>query len=103
MSPDITIHVVAYRGEERWIAQCVEFDIAAFADDVNGLEAAFSKALAANLCINQQLGRNLLDGIPAAPNKFRTMFEAARDRVPGKTDGPKASPHLRIEEMRLVH
>lgn len=74
----ITVSAVAFQAEDgRWFAQGVDYDILASADTLNSLPRAFERALAANLCVNTELGRDGLQGIPAAPAHYREMFDAA--------------------------
>jgi hypothetical protein len=77
MSKRIEVSVVAFQEGELWVAQCVEYDIAAFAKSLPELSKAFERAMAANLCVNADLGRNALDGVPAAPERFRQLFDKA--------------------------
>lgn len=98
----IELSVVAYQDDGIWIAQCVEYDIAASASTLPALERAFERAVAANLCVNHDLGRNALDGIPPAPSDFKAMFDDAaldvtpRTRVAGTPRVPRA--HFRVAE-----
>jgi hypothetical protein len=99
---EINVSVVAFEREGQWIAQCVEYDIAAFSDSLAALPDAFSNALFANICINQHLGRDGLDGVPAAPARFRDMFESAPLDVSMRERGTDVPPHLRVREMRIA-
>ncbi|MGL5117126.1 MAG: hypothetical protein ACRC7G_09040 [Beijerinckiaceae bacterium] len=98
---ELNVSVVAYEREGRWIAQCVEHDIAAFSDNLATLPDAFSDALVANLHINAHLGREGLEGIPAAPAGFRTLFDAAPlDIAPrNRSNEPQK---VRVKEMRVA-
>jgi hypothetical protein len=102
MNPFIDISVVAFKGERNWVAQCVEYDIAAFAESPSELHDALSSALVANLCINEHLGRRGLDGIPPAPAKFREMFETSRARLSPVSNGRPLPEFLHLTEMRVA-
>lgn len=102
MRETIEINVVAYRDGDLWVAQCVEYDIAAFAATLTGLPKAFERAVASNLCVNLQLGRSDLEGIPAPPPKFRDLFDDAKLNI-SPTDGPiKARSPFRVRDLRLA-
>jgi hypothetical protein len=102
MAHDIEISVVAFEREGRWIAQCVEYDIAAFSESLPALPEAFSKALFANFCINQNLGRKGLEGVPSAPAQFKQMFESAQLDVSPRNKNFNTPRHLRVTEMRVA-
>jgi hypothetical protein len=76
------IEVVAFEDHNGvWFAQGVQYDIVARAKSALGLREAFSRQVAANLALNQRFGREGLEGIPPAPEKFRRMFEEAKERL----------------------
>ena len=75
MINQIEVRVVFYKDENAWVAQCVEHDIAAFARTLKDLPRAIDRAIAANVCVNHDLGREGLDGIPEAPKRFLEMIE----------------------------
>ncbi len=75
---EVTVNAVAFQDEGIWIAQCLEHDIVATAPSIAQLRKAFEKAVIANLCVNTELGRAGLDGIPPAPNHFKDLFESSQ-------------------------
>lgn len=77
----IEIKVVAYQKGNAWIAQCVEYDIYAHSESLPKLSLALERAVLANVCINAELGRKGLDGIPPAPQRFLDMFQGAHLHV----------------------
>lgn len=77
MSNRIHINAIAYREGDAWIAQGIEYDIVAFANDVLKLPNAFSRAVLENICITEHLGRQPLEGVKPAPSRFQVMFDAA--------------------------
>ena len=100
---NVDVSVVAFEGQAGgWVAQCLEYDISAFAETLPQLPDAFCNALIANFCINAHLGRKAFDGIPVAPSKFRDMFESSRTRLSqlGDTIVSQDTPH--IKEMRVA-
>jgi hypothetical protein len=78
----IKIDVVAFEDPDGfWIAQGIQYDIVAQAKSVAAIRKAFSRQLAANVVLNAKFGREGLEGIPPAPEKFKRMFEAAGDEL----------------------
>jgi hypothetical protein len=75
--PEIHLRAVAFADDGMWVVQGIEYDIAAHAADLSQLPDAFMKAVVENICISIHLGREPLDGIKPAPDKYKEMFESA--------------------------
>jgi hypothetical protein len=99
----LKIDVVAFMDRDgNWIAQGIQYDIAARAPSPLGLREAFQRQLLANLALNARLGREGLDGVPPAPDRFRALFEAAKEQLISVSP-PAASRRGREEiDMRLA-
>jgi hypothetical protein len=91
----IEVNVVAFQEGDLWVAQCVEYDIAAFTKNMLELPSAFERAVAANICANADLGREGLDGIPAAPDRYRGLLERAKMFL--KPDKLALAPRSRVK------
>jgi hypothetical protein len=96
------LSVVAFETDGRWIAQCVQYDIAAFADNLADLPGALFLAIKSNMSVNAHLGRSGLDGLPAAPTKFRDMFEHSRLEVSLINNGVGPANDVFVHEMRVA-
>jgi hypothetical protein len=72
---DVKIDAVAFKEGDIYIAQGLQYDISAQAATLGELFKKFTLAVVANMAISIDLGRNPLEGIPAAPQKFWEMFE----------------------------
>jgi hypothetical protein len=94
----IHIRVVAYQVGDLWIAQGVEYDIMARAKSLTTLPKAFNRALMSNLCVNDELGREGLDGIPPAPDHFREVFEGATLDVITRDPAVRPGLDIRVAE-----
>ena len=94
MAP-IKINAVAYQEGHVWVVQGIEFDICAHSNDAAGVPAAFLRALAENAAISQHLGREPLQGIRPAPDRFRTLFEEAVTQV-------KPVKHLDLPDIPIA-
>jgi hypothetical protein len=78
----IHLDVVAFQDSNGfWIAQCIQHDITARAKSILEVRRAFARQLKANLVLNERMGRNGLDGIPSAPEKFKRAFDAAEEHM----------------------
>jgi hypothetical protein len=81
-SLSVKIDVVAFEDHDGyWIAQGIQYDIVARAKSAPAIREAFARQLAANFALNARLGRNALEGIPPAPERFRRMFEEAPEAM----------------------
>jgi hypothetical protein len=100
----VEVSVVAFQEGDLWVAQCVEFDIAAHASDLTKLHAALERAVIQNICINTELGRQGLDGIDPAPERFKALFERSEIGVRRRARPSRARKAniVRIRELRLT-
>jgi hypothetical protein len=62
---------------DTWVAQCVEFDIAAQAKTVEDVIYEFERTLQVQMAMDRELGREPLSDVPPAPDHFRTMARGA--------------------------
>jgi hypothetical protein len=94
----LKVSVVAFREGELWVAQCIEYDISARSETLANAMTAFRRMFAANLAASRELGRNGLEGVPPAPQRFRQMFDAAKlvqENLP-------AGRSLSVTELRVL-
>ena len=75
------LNAVAFEEDGVWIVQGIEYDIATFTHDIDNIPEAFMKTVMEYVCISAELGRQPLQGIKPAPQRFRDMFERSRSRV----------------------
>jgi hypothetical protein len=95
---DITIRVVVFKDNDMWVAQCLEYDIGAQADDIDTLNARLNAVLKAELKESIERHKAPLAGIPKAPQRLagaarrRANFLRPRAwRNPTSAGGPSAS------------
>jgi hypothetical protein len=96
----IKLRVVLYESDGVWVAQALEHDVAVFAEHFAQLPPKFERTMVAELVVNRELGREGLDGIPPAPDRFVRMYEAARWRLsadPATRPGP-VEVDMRVSE-----
>jgi hypothetical protein len=101
MTKRVEVNVVAFEEGGVWVAQCLEYDIAAFAKSLTELPRALERAVAANLCANADLGRVALEGIPSAPAHYRELFERAELDLKPTKPAPHRLP-VKIRDLRVA-
>lgn len=72
--PDI--RVLIFRGRRKWVAQCLEFDIAVQADALEDLEGKFRAALAGEEQYCRERGLTPLTRLPQAPQRYIDTWDA---------------------------
>jgi len=93
------IDVIAFEaGEGLWIAQGIQYDVVARAKSVAGIREAFLRQIAANVALNAKFGREGLQGIPPAPEKFKRMFEEASERLSQTSQRAREELDIRLVE-----
>ena len=72
---EITIRVVVFKDDDGWVAQCLEYDIGAQADDIDTLNERLSAALKMEFKESVERHGKPFAGIDPAPLRFQTMWE----------------------------
>lgn len=109
MNQPIKINVVVWRDGDRWIAQGLEFDIAAYAAGLDDLQFQFERAIAGHALAACAANEDPLLGIPPAPQKFWDMHRSGREvelRPVSRfiiQDGRHYTPGLQIEKLALAN
>jgi hypothetical protein len=98
----IEVNVVVFEDGDLWVAQGIEFDIAARADKASKLPRAFERALVANLATNHALGRDALDKIPPAPQRYRELFDKAQFDLKNRGRSIASPEGIKIGDFRLA-
>jgi hypothetical protein len=98
-----SIQAVVFREEERWVVQCLEYDIATQADSMDGLYDKLGRVLIAYLGLAAEQGTVPFAGIPPAPRRYWEMYRGARLRLQpvAPERGPEAS-RVPALELRAV-
>ena len=68
------IRVVAFKDGDQWVAQCLEHDICATADDLETLQYRIEVAIEAESELCKSEGRDL-SSLPPAPEHFSALWE----------------------------
>ena len=107
-----TFRVLVYREGRYWIAQCIDYDIAAYARNLHKLPEKFFETVARHIILAVEYQREPFAGLPRPPARFRSLFDAAErlpvsvpaDKIPS-TDyiTPKIPPvDMRAQELRAA-
>ena len=72
-----SVKVVAFREDDAWIAQCVDFDICTQGRDLAQARRRMNVALRQEARITKQKNGKEFVGIDRAPDYFAAMYEAA--------------------------
>ena len=75
----LEFRVVVFRGFTKWVAQCLERDIAAQADTLSELPAKLARALAAEIQFSEERGEPAFELLPSAPVRYFAMWEGANE------------------------
>ena len=93
------IRVIVFREDETWVAQCIEYDIGAQADNLTTLQRRFDATMAAD--IEESIARNGAPfvGLDPAPACYVQMWEANSASAAMKKVGvaPDNSPRIEYE------
>lgn len=75
----IEVRVVFFRGSSKWVAQCLEYDIATQADSLEQLETRLVQALNAEVEFSRRLDKQAFTRLPKAPERYWAMWRGATD------------------------
>lgn len=73
----LMVRVLVFREGNSYIAQCLEYDIAAQGKTVPEVKAAFERTIIGQIILDRRRGKKPLEGIPAAPEAYEEMFARA--------------------------
>src|SRR6185295_263052 len=80
MGNESTIRVAVFREEDRWVAQCLEVDIAVQAKTEEDLHYELGLTLVGRVLAADTLSIDPFEGLPRAPKRFWDMFRDARSQ-----------------------
>ena len=86
-----------------WVAQCLEFDIAAHGTTIAEAKRAVVRAFAAQVALALHYGEKPLATLKPAPQEYWQLFEHAErlvvDPVPTRVPAPSGPPPFMIEAI----
>lgn len=75
------IHAVAFPNGGRWVAQCLEYDIATQAETLDALLYEIQRILVAHVVVAERENLEPFADLPKAPKRFWEMYERALSPV----------------------
>lgn len=71
------IRVILFQEEGEWVAQCLEYDIAAQGSTIDEAQNGWSHTFKGYIALSEENGVEALHGVPEAPNFYKEKFEQA--------------------------
>ena len=99
---DFKLSVLLLREGEDWVAQCLEYDIAAQGRTLESVKDAFAQAFAARVTIDLARGVQPLIDLASAPNNYWMKFKLAerqQDHLPIPVPSDSLPPTFLIRAM----
>lgn len=88
------MRVVIFKGLSKWVAQCLESDIAAQADRLEDLPAKLLKALEAEVEFSKRKGKEAFRRLPQAPDRYFSMWRGAMTLPAERKEWTNVPPHI---------
>jgi len=87
MEKERTMTIVMFKENDWWIAQCIEYDLAAQGRNIDDAQYEFQRMFCGRIMVAQELGiDDPLGDLPRAPKKFQTLLNKASKRIFKKED-----------------
>lgn len=80
MDTPATLHVVIFKGERSWVAQCLEIDLATQGSDFDQLAERFERALQAHIEICRERGADPFTCLPPAPDSHWDKWPEVKEQ-----------------------
>lgn len=83
-SKNLQVRTVIFREGDWWVAQCLEFDLAAQAKTVKDLAYEIQRVIVGHMVVCKQEGIRPFEHLPKAPDKYWDMFNEGLELSPPK-------------------
>lgn len=103
--PEHVLSVVLFHQGDFWVAQCLEYDLVAQAEDLSDLRYEFERVLIGHMVISRENDAEPFVSLPAAPVEYWTRFaQAARNRLSPERIPFRLPMHMPLPqtEMRIA-
>jgi len=74
---DLKIRAILFQEEDWWVAQCLEYDIAAQARTQTDLLYELERILVGHVLVSAKKGLQPFEKLPKAPRRYWAMYEEA--------------------------
>lgn len=96
----LAVHALVFRGEEHWVAQCLEYDVAHQGSTIEEALLHLARTLTAYMVLDTNEGRAPLSGVERAPMEFWTKYMESKLRLTWTAPTPSPSP--RFEDIAIA-
>lgn len=76
-----SLSVLLIKEGNQWAAQCLEFDIAAQGKTLHAAMNAFTRAYVSEVAVCNELGVNIEESIPPAPQYYWNLYDSEAERI----------------------
>jgi len=98
--PDLKLRAVLFQEEGWWVAQCLEFDVAAQARTQADVVYELERILVGRFLVSAEKRCEPFAGVPPAPRRYWTMFEQAEpvplEAVPVRQGAFEILPDIKL-------
>jgi hypothetical protein len=77
MVESLSIRAVVFQDGERWIAQCLEYDLCTSAEDRKELTRKLASQLRLQIVLDLAKGKKPFQDLPRAPQRFWEMYSGS--------------------------
>lgn len=77
------LNIVLFQEENKWIAQCLEYDIGTQAATCDDARISLKHTINAEIALSRSKGKEPLEGIGKAPHVFHLLFETYSKQLVG--------------------
>lgn len=75
---NLELSVLLIKEGDDWVAQCLQYDIAAQGDTIDEAMEHWARSVAGHIMLDARAGRGPLEGIKPAPPEYWTRWERGR-------------------------
>ncbi len=102
---EFNVNVLLLQEQKTWVAQCLEYDIAAQGDTINDAMNNFGRTFLGQVALDFSNQKRPLEGIEPSPDFYWEKFKKARRLQDGESfnlpDVPPAHIVAGINELRI--
>ena len=95
------MRVVLFQEEGYWVAQCLEFDIAAQAKAFKDIFQELERVVVGRIIFAESKGLEAFADLPRAPRRFWDMFDAASAEIQPRTMHGSSLPDVPRPQLEL--
>jgi hypothetical protein len=96
------LRFIVFQDGEWLCAQCVEFDLAAQGRTQPELYRVIDRLICSHIALREKLGLTPFKDLPAAPQKYRDMFNRSKLKLPPILIRPRGSGKGAPAELRVA-